>query len=75
MMTAKDIVAAIGREKVAKSLGVVDTAVCNAIAANAFPASWYFCIRTLGKDSGVDVPEGLFNWKSTPVSDDTHTAA
>ncbi|WP_139206524.1 hypothetical protein [Paracoccus homiensis] len=57
-----DICEAIGRPVIASAVGVGLTAVSNAAVENRFPARWFFIIRSLCKEQGLDCPESLFSF-------------
>lgn len=62
MKTAHDIVQLIGHRNLADMLGVVDTAVSNAVARGMFPAKWYRIVKSECVKIDVDCPDELFNF-------------
>ncbi|QAX31298.1 hypothetical protein [Leisingera sp. NJS204] len=63
-MTVSQIIKQLGWHPLAKKLGVGRTAVANAKSTGTFPASWYFIIREMCDEAGIELDDGLFNWKS-----------
>jgi hypothetical protein len=75
MMTAFDLANAIGRKKIADTLGVGMTAVSNAVVRGSFPASWFLAIQSLSEDLGLEFeykPE-LFNMRMAENKPDDAT--
>lgn len=68
MITASSLADSIGRKKIADTLGVGPTAVSNHVVRGSFPASWYFVLKTLADDIGVECPPDLFSMKTPPPS-------
>ncbi len=66
-ITASKLADAIGRKKLADSLGVGVTAVSNHVVMNSFPASWFFVCSRLATEVGVICPKELFSFKSPKV--------
>jgi hypothetical protein len=59
METPHDIVNAIGRDRIAKALGVTKPAIVMALGRGALPASWFdYCESQLGP-----LPRHLFSFK------------
>lgn len=63
MIKAPKFADAIGRKKMAESLGVGLTAVSNAVSRGKFPASWFTVCETLAEIEGVECPPALFGHK------------
>lgn len=53
----------IGRDLLARSLGVGRQAVSNAVADEMFPASWYAVIKHECDQRGLECPISLFRFK------------
>lgn len=62
MCTAGEIIDAIGRRRLAESLGVGRSAISNAAVDGKFPAKWFVVIRDLCFEVGCDCPLSLFNF-------------
>ncbi|TNJ48095.1 hypothetical protein FGE21_02195 [Phaeobacter sp. B1627] len=60
MMNVTQIADLIGRKEIADMICVGPTAVSNAIARGAFPASWYLGIRTLCDARNVECRTAWF---------------
>ncbi|MBU2868972.1 helix-turn-helix domain containing protein [Pacificibacter marinus] len=75
MMTAFDLANAIGRKKIADTLGVGMTAVSNAVVRGSFPASWFLAIQSLSEDLGLEFeyPPELFNMRMAENKPDDAT--
>ena len=64
MTTAKSIAVALGRRRIAAAVGVVRTAVSNAIVRDKqFPASWYVAVSRLCAEDGIECPPELFGMR------------
>jgi hypothetical protein len=57
---AKSLANKIGRKKLAETLGVVPTAVGNAVSRGCFPAAWFMVVSDLAEREGVNCPPHLF---------------
>lgn len=66
-MTVLDVANTIGRSVIAGRVGVSVGSVTEAIRKNAFPASWWLAVKSLGDELGVEVTEDMFTFRS-PVS-------
>lgn len=74
-ITVRHIVDAIGREKLAKELGLENAkSIQPAVTNNIMPASWYYVVTKLGADHGITVPQCSFKFKQKCESQH-HTAA
>ena len=60
MMNVSQIADVIGRKEIADTVSVGPTAVSNAIARGAFPASWYLSIKVLCEARGVNCETAWF---------------
>ncbi|PVZ45158.1 hypothetical protein DD556_17935 [Phaeobacter sp. JL2872] len=60
MMNVTQIADAIGRKEIADTVSVRPTAVSNAIARGAFPASWYLSIKVLCEARGLKCETAWF---------------
>ena len=68
MKNAQHIASALGQRQIAEAVGVVPTAVNNAVMRGSFPASWFTVIRAMCEENGLDCPESAFNFRS-PTSE------
>ena len=59
MDTAHTYAEKVTRKAIADVVGVVPTAVGNAVLRGSFPAAWFVALR----DAGLNPPEHLFAWK------------
>lgn len=64
METTQHIAKALGQRSIAEALGVSPTAVNNAVMRGAFPTSWFFVVRDMCADKGVECPTDIFNFKA-----------
>lgn len=62
-MTASDLADALGRKIIADALGVLPTAVSNAVVRGWFPSSWFLAVKSLAESRGVECPPELFKMK------------
>ena len=69
MQSTSTLADAIGRKRMAASLGVGKQAVSNAVVRGSFPPSWFLVVRALAKGQGVDCPPQLFGMKETGAGD------
>lgn len=67
MTNASFIADTVGRAKIADACEVGLTAVSNAVVRGRFPASWYFPVRYLCDEAGIDCPLASFGMKVPPV--------
>lgn len=54
--------ASIGRECLARRVGVGLTAISNASVRDSIPASWFIVVKNMCGECGIDCPEGLFSF-------------
>lgn len=74
-ITVRHIVDAIGREKLAKELGLENAkSIQPAVTNNIMPASWYYVVTKLGASKGINVPQDSFKFKQK-CERHNHTAA
>jgi len=65
MNTAKDIIDAIGIDRLATALGAKSHhAVYKARSANVLPSSWAVIVRGLADELEIDAPDSAFSFKS-----------
>lgn len=69
MTKVQEICSAIGRDELAKALGVSRQSISNAISAAAFTASWYAIIKKECDRRGIDCDLTLFNFKQNDKRD------
>lgn len=60
--TVAQICEALGRENIARRIGVGLTAVSNAATENRFPARWFLIVKELCDEAGLPCPPHLFNF-------------
>ncbi|MFD1481630.1 hypothetical protein [Paracoccus nototheniae] len=60
--TVSAICEVVGRQAIASAVGVGLTAVSNAASENRFPARWFYAVRALCAESGIQCPERLFSF-------------
>lgn len=64
MIEIDQFAAAIGRKKIAEAVGVLPTAVSNAVVRRRkFPGYWYDTLHQLAEKEGVPCPREMFSWK------------
>lgn len=63
MTTARDIADAVGRKRLADTLGVGETAVSNAVVRGWFPSAWFLVVKDLADGAAVDCPPALFKMR------------
>ena len=61
MITAVDIVNAVGRKNLADALGVGLTAVSNNVVKGQFPASWFFIVSKMAIEAGLECPPAVIS--------------
>ena len=66
MMTANQLADALGRKTMAESLGVLPTAVSNAVVRGGFPPSWFMACKRLADAAGEECTIALFNMREAP---------
>lgn len=60
---------ALGRERVRVALGLTASSLSDATRDGAkFPARWYGPMKILADEQGVDLPLGVFAWRSTEAA-------
>lgn len=64
METTQHIAKALGQRSIAEALGVSPTAVNNAVMRGSFPTSWFFVVRDMCAERGVECPTDIFNFKA-----------
>lgn len=62
MTTTHDIAKELTQARIAAHLGVGTTAVNNAVHRGQFPTKWFFRMRRLCEDAGIDCPKDLFGF-------------
>lgn len=75
MTTPREIIREVGVDSVAAALGVHEGRVRQAMTEDALPAAWFVQMRALCAGKGVDLPEGVFRWKSAIAVDSTAPAS
>lgn len=76
MMTTHDMAEALTQARMAKHLGIGATAVNNAVHRGQFPSKWYFRLKRLCDDAGIDCPTDLFGFiPETDASQDVDNSA
>lgn len=63
IMKIESIIERLGREQIARRVGVTSSAVVMARARGQFPASWFVIIRGMAAELGIDCPAALFAMK------------
>lgn len=63
MTTTHDIADALGRKEMADALGVLPTAVSNAVVRGWFPSSWFLAVKYLADNKGQSCPPELFKMR------------
>lgn len=71
MSTASELADALGRKTIADELGVLPTAVSNAVVRGWFPSSWFLAVKAIADREGVACPPELFKMRvhTTPSVD------
>ncbi|MCD1621077.1 hypothetical protein K7H20_23865 [Salipiger manganoxidans] len=64
MADIQHIAKTLGQKRIADALEVQATAVNNAVTRGAFPTSWFFVIKELCDEAGIDCPLVLFKFKN-----------
>ena len=63
-LNVSNIIAEVGSKAIQERVGVGASAVRNARSADKFPAQWYFVIRELCVENGLDYPpDSAFTFK------------
>lgn len=60
MQTVTELFATLGRDRIRRECGHGHQVLTRAVAENVMPAHWYFDIRHLCAESGIECPEHLF---------------
>lgn len=63
MTTASDLADALGRKAIADALGVLPTAVSNAVVRGWFPSSWFLAVKAIADQEGQECPPELFKMR------------
>lgn len=63
MTTASDLADALGRKTIADALGVLPTAVSNAVVRGWFPSSWFLAVKAIADAEGRECPPELFKMR------------
>lgn len=73
MVTASELADAIGRKRMADTLGVGVTAVSNAVVRGWFPSSWFLAVKNMAEAEGQECPPSLFKMRTgtSPNVDDS----
>ncbi|AEI70961.1 hypothetical protein [EBPR podovirus 2] len=75
MTTASDLADALGRKTIADALGVLPTAVSNAVVRGWFPSSWFLAVKAIADAEGRECPPELFKMRAhNPSSVDLSAA-
>lgn len=69
MSKVQEICSAIGRDQLAKALGVSRQSISNAISSAAFTASWYAIIKSECDQRNIDCDLTLFNFRQNDKKD------
>ena len=64
MLTASQFADKVGRQRMADEVGVLATAVSNAVVRGRFPSSWFVVCKALAASEGIPCPPDLFGMKS-----------
>lgn len=62
-LTAKDVINLLTSRAVADALGIQTNVMTLYKRKGKLPASWYFTIKRMCAEKGVEVPDSLFNMK------------
>ena len=68
MITASELVDAIGRKKLGDAVGVGPTAISNAVVRGRLPATWFLICKSFAELANVDCPPELFGIKPLPFT-------
>lgn len=60
-MNMPELATALGRAALARRLGVVVTAVNNAVARGKFPCSWYLVVNAMAAERGLECSDEMFS--------------
>lgn len=63
MSSHTEIADALGRARMAETLGVGRTAVSNAVVRQRFPSSWFLILQGMCAERGIECPPGLFDMR------------
>lgn len=64
---AKRIADLIGRQTIARRVGVKYGAVSAAVTRGGFPASWHLIVKDLCAERSVDCPDEAFSFKEPTI--------
>ena len=65
METVADLFTALGRDRIRKEAGHGHQVLTRALADNVMPAHWYFDIKRLCDERGLECPEHLFRRRTS----------
>ena len=63
MVTAAQLVDALGRKKLEAALEVGTTAISNAAVRGRLPSSWFFICKSLAEKENLECPPEIFGMK------------
>jgi len=66
-LTPRILIDTLGRKTVAKAVGVKTVTVSAAYVKNELPSAWYFAVKQLAKQKGINVLEEWFSFKRPPA--------
>lgn len=69
MKTLHEFVAQIGRAEISLELGLVPTAIANALDRGKMPPGWYPTIKRLADSKEVEVSPRFFSWRKPEDAD------
>ena len=69
-LTARNIIGALDRHKMASELGVHISAVAKAYSNDLMPASWFARVKAMCEAVGLPCPLSAFNWRNPPAFDE-----
>lgn len=61
MMNTDTFATKLGRKKMAEALGILPTAVSNAVVRGSFPPAWFNVCEAMARGHGIECPPELFN--------------
>lgn len=62
-INCRQILKVVGAARVAREIGVTEKSTNRAANLNVFPAGWYFVLRVMCAEAGVECPVHLFTFK------------
>ncbi len=65
MITVAQLFRLLDRARVLRETGFGQQVLSRAVVANVMPSGWYFAIRALCVESGIECPDYLFRWTPT----------